>query len=143
MALLETAMIESALRDAESQYKTARPDWTKLAPTSDRGRFFERDALTESLTPSKGPLVGGLSSRNVKDRRLTANAKLGGGCKSRIGGVSGGYVENAKGDRTIDRAAHKATVSQKRKQKSAKRAANREYKRMLIAELQSRGYNVG
>lgn len=142
MALLDTCWTEAIARDDLDQTSTDRPDWTKLKPTIDSGRFYVRDAMTESLTPSKGPLIGGLSSKNVSDRRLTAGAKSGGSCKGSAPSVSGGYVRGAKGDRTIDRAAHQATVCRKRAQKRAKVSANRAYRAELIAELQRRGYAV-
>jgi len=52
---------------------SAHRDYTKLPGTIDSGRFVKEDEMMRALTPSVGPLVGGLSSRSTRDARLRAS----------------------------------------------------------------------
>jgi hypothetical protein len=137
MALYETSVLEGArLGTIDHHTNVSRPDWTKLAPTNDRGRFFTKDTIAQSLVPSHGPLVGGLNSRNVKapkNGRKAAKAQL---------GVTGGHVVGAEGDTNVQQGAHKATVQTRRAHKRAKVARNKARRAAVVAELRSRGYAV-
>lgn len=72
-------------------------DYTRLPGTVDRGRFVAQDALMVALVPSLGPHIGGLSSKSVKDCRLSAGSKP---TIRSVGAVSitGGAVEGAQGE---------------------------------------------
>lgn len=107
-------------------------DWTRLPGTVDKGMHVCEDTLRAALTPSVGPLVGGLSSKSVKDCRLSATAKP---TIRSVGatGVTGGRVEGATCDATVNwghversaihAARNEGRVSGKNARKRAKRAA--------------------
>lgn len=144
MALYTTSIEEALSRTAsiEQYIETAEPVWTKLNPTTDRGRFFVKDTIAEAEMAVSPPLVGGLSSKSVKDCRLSAGAAVRPRTVKAVG-ITGGYVEGAQGGQEVQPGAHKATVKARRGLKSCKRQAKRTVKReAVIRELQARGYNV-
>lgn len=83
--------------DARMHASGGTRDLTKLPGTVDRGRFVGEDFLTIALTPSTGPHVGGLSSKSVRDCRLSANSAPRIRSKAPVG-ITGGYVEAGKGE---------------------------------------------
>ena len=90
-------------------------------------RFFVRDdSLSLGLTTSTGPHVGGLSSKSVRDCRLSASASPTIRCASATG-ITGGRVEGAKvsdEERATMRPGKCRPQAKKAARKSAKRAAS-------------------
>ena len=124
-------------------------DFTKLPGTVDRGRFVKEDSMMRALVPSHGPLIGGLSSKSVRDCRLSASAKAIARCVPPAG-ITGGNV--ADRDRSRDDTinyGHTDTVAARRRRNRNKSAANRaartqqnDRKAAIVAELRRRGYAV-
>ena len=110
------------------------------------GRFVADDELSYALVPSHGPLVGGLSSKSVQNCRLSAGQKPTIRSTGSTG-ITGGYVEGSKGERTITPGAQAATCKDRRrnrrnrnKRNTITRISTDRY--AVIAALRDRGFNV-
>jgi hypothetical protein len=88
MALYSTSIEEALSRTAsiEQYVETAEPVWTKLNPTTDRGRFFVKDTIAEAemavVGITGGYVEGAQGEQNVQQGAHKATVKTRRGMKS-------------------------------------------------------------